>query len=127
MLIGDTLASATYWQGTLDTLWARRWVKLYTQNQGTFTTTACEDSGFMQAMTLLAKAGRVDLRRVLVLRTASDYCAPRPGVTSAESLRYDADKAYMAEREAAESAYVVGGIVVRELVRGWPAYCDAVP
>jgi purine nucleoside permease len=127
VLMGDTLASATYWQGTLDTAWARRWVKLYTGGRGTFTTTACEDSGFMQAMTLLAKAGRVDLNRVLVLRTASDYCLPRPGVTSAESLQYGTDSAYLGEREAAEAAYVVGGIVVRELVRGWPTYRDAVP
>jgi purine nucleoside permease len=127
VLVGDTLASATYWQGSLETAWARRWVSLYTGGRGTFVTTACEDSGFMQAMTLLAKAGRVDLRRVLVLRTASDYCLPRPGVTAAESLEYGTDNAYMGEEEAAESAYVVGGIVVREWVRGWPKYRDAVP
>jgi purine nucleoside permease len=33
----------------------------------------------------------------------------------------------MGESEAAESAYVVGGMVVREWVRGWPSYRDAVP
>lgn len=127
VLVGDTLASATYWQGAVDTAWARRWVKLYTGGRGTFVTTACEDSGFMQSMTLLAKAGRVDVHRVLVLRTASDYCLPRPGVTAAESLEYGTGNAYMGESEAAESAYVVGGMVVREWVRGWPSYRDAVP
>jgi len=127
VLIGDTMASATYWQGTLETQWARRWVKLYTHGQGTFTTAACEDSGFMQSMTLLAKAGRVDLRRVLVLRTASDYCVPRPGATSAESLQYGTDKAYMADKEAFVSAYVVGRVVVDELLRGWGRYENEVP
>ena len=127
VLIGDNLCSATYWQGTLATQWARRWVRLYTGGKGVFTTTSCEDSGFMQAMTFLEKAGRVDLGRVLILRVASDYCVPRPGVTSAESLRYGSEKAYMAENEAFESAYRVGSVVVREWVRDWPTYRDHVP
>jgi purine nucleoside permease len=127
VLIGDTLASATYWQGTLGTLWARRWVKLYTGGKGTFTTTACEDSGFMQAMTLLSKAGKVDLNRVLVLRTASDYCLPQPGVTSAESLQYAKEKAYLAMDEAFDSAYVVGRVVVDDLLNGWSHYETQTP
>jgi len=127
VLIGDNLASATYWQGAKSTDWARRWVKLYTQGKGTFTTTACEDSGFMQSMTLLAKAGKIDLRRVLSLRTASDYCMPLPGVTAAESLNYDNDKAYMAFPEATQSAYVVGSPVVEKIVRGWARYREVVP
>ncbi len=127
VLLGDTLASATYWQGALATQWARRWVRLYTKNQGTFTTTACEDSGFMQSMTFLAQGGRVDLSRVLVLRTASDYCLPRPGVTAAESLQYGTGKAYLAMREAFQSAYVVGSVVVNELTRHWDRYRDTPP
>ena len=81
----------------------------------------------MQAMTFLAKAGKVDPGRVLILRVASDYCVPRPGVTSAESLRYGSDKAYMAENEAFESAYRVGSVIVKEWVRNWPAYRDHIP
>jgi len=127
VLIGDNLCSATYWQGTLATEWARRWVKLYTGGKGTFVTSSCEDSGFMQAMTFLSKAGKVDLNRVLVLRTASDYCIPKPGVTSADSLKYGSEMAYMAENEAFESAYSVGSVVVKEWVRNWPRYADHVP
>jgi purine nucleoside permease len=127
VLLGDTLASATYWQGALETQWARRWVRLYTGDRGTFTTTACEDAGFMQAMSFLGRAGRADPRRVLVLRTASDYCLPRPGVTAAESLQYHGGKAYLALREAFESAYVVGRVVVRELAGNWDRYRDREP
>lgn len=127
VLIGDNLASATYWQGAVSTDWARRWVKLYTQGKGTFTTTACEDSGFMQSITLLAKAGKVDIRRVLSLRTASDYCMPIPGATAAESLNYDGDKAYMAFDESTRAAFVVGSPVVREIVEGWGRYRSRVP
>jgi purine nucleoside permease len=127
VLIGDCLASATYWQGTLGTEWARRWVKLYTKGKGTFTTASCEDSGFMRAMTNLAKAGRVDTKRVLVLRVGSDYCVPRPGVTSVESFQYGSPNAYMAENEALDSLYTVGSVVVNEWVRGWARYRDAIP
>jgi len=127
VLIGDTLTSATYWQGTLSTDWARRWVKLYTNGTGTFVTSACEDTGFMQSITFLGKAGKVNPARVLVLRAASDYCIPKPGVTSAESLQYGSTNAYMAEDEAFESAYTVGSVVVRELVAGWGRYGDTAP
>lgn len=127
VLIGDNLASATYWQGTLGTEWARRWVKLYTKGKGTFTTASCEDSGFMKAITYLTKAGRTDANRVLVLRVASDYCVPRPGVTSVESFQYGSPNAYMAENEALDSAYTVGSVVVNEWVRGWATYRDLIP
>jgi purine nucleoside permease len=41
----------------------------------------------MQALTNLAKAGRVDLKRVLVLRTASNFDSPSPGVSAAQDLK----------------------------------------
>ena len=127
VLIGDNLCSATYWQGTLSTQWARRWVKLYTGGRGTFATSSCEDSAFLQALTFLDHAGKADLSRALVLRTASDYCMPRPGVSSAQSLQYGTDKAYMAEDEAFESAYAVGSVVVKEWIQNWRVYRDRLP
>jgi purine nucleoside permease len=81
----------------------------------------------MQAMTFLSQAGKVDLKRALILRTASDYCLPKPGVTSAQSLQYGTTNAYMAEDEAFESAYVVGSVVVRQLLADWPRYKNKVP
>jgi purine nucleoside permease len=127
VLIGDTLASATYWQGNFGTAWARRWVKLYTGGKGSFVTSACEDSGFMQAITFLGKAGKVDPQRVLVLRAGSDYCLPKPGVTSAQSIQYGTGYAYMAEREAFTSLYTVGSVVVNAWVQGWDHYRDHPP
>jgi purine nucleoside permease len=127
VLMGDNLCSATYWQGTRSTEWARRWVKLYTGGTGTFATSSCEDSGFLQAMAFLGRAGKADPRRVLVLRTASDYCLPKPGVTSAESLEYGSSSAYMAEDEALDSAFAVGSVVVREWLRGWEDYRGRIP
>lgn len=128
VMIGDNLASATYWQGTLGARWARRWVKLYTGGKGVFTTSSCEDSGFMQSITFLGHAGRIDPSRVLILRTASDYCIPHPGMTSAESLNYNSPNgAYMADREAFQSAFDVGKVVVDEVVNHWDRYREHAP
>jgi purine nucleoside permease len=87
VLIGATLSSSTYWHGKLLNQWAHDWVKYWTDGKGEYYTTAMEDTGTMQALTNLAKAGRVDLNRVLVLRTASNFDSPPPGVSAAQDLK----------------------------------------
>ena len=108
--------------------WAERWVSYWTGGRGTFVMTAEEDAGIMQSLTFLAQAGRVDLRRVLVLRTASDYDAPGDGQTAAALLATDASpNGESAYREAIESAYRVGSPVVKELTAHWDRYAAHVP
>ena len=79
VLKGDTLSATTFWHGKLMNQWANDWVRYHTDGQGNYVTTAMEDTGTMQSLTFLAKAGRVDMNRVLVLRTASDYDQQPPG------------------------------------------------
>jgi purine nucleoside permease len=98
--------------------WAIEWVKYHTGGKGEFATTAMEDTGTMQSLTLLAKAGRVDLKRVLVLRTASNYDMPPPGVTAAENLARMRLGSYSAYLPALEAAWRVGNRVVEEWLRG---------
>jgi purine nucleoside permease len=125
---GDTLSSGTFWHGELLNRWAIDWVQYHTGGMGDFVTTAMEDTGTLQSLTFLAKAGRVDLNRVLVLRTASNYDLPPRGVTAAENLaRLKFGKGYTAYLPALEAAWRVGNTVVEELVRGWPKYRDAPP
>ena len=124
---GDTLSAGTYWHGRLLNEWASDWVQYHTGGQGRFVTTAMEDTGTLQSLTLLAKAGRADLHRVLVLRTASDYDLPPPGVTAAESLATTKIGRYTAYLPALEAAWRVGNTVVEELVRNWPRYRDTPP
>lgn len=125
---GDTLSSGTFWHGALLNQWAIDWVQYHTGGKGDFVTTAMEDTGTLQSLTFLAKAGRVDLHRVLVLRTASNYDLPPHGVTAAENLaRLKLGKGYTAYLPSLEAAWRVGNTVVDELVRNWPKYRDAVP
>jgi purine nucleoside permease len=74
-----------------------------------------EDSGFMEAAERLDNMHRLDLNRVLVLRTGSNYCMPPPGHDPVESLTMP----YIGGRLALESAYKVGSTVLNNLVANW--------
>lgn len=124
---GDTLSSGTFWHGKLLNEWAEDWVRYQTGGKGEFATTAMEDTGTLQSLTLLAKAGKVDLNRVLVLRTASNYDMPPPGVTAAENLARTKLGQYSAYLPSLEAAWKVGNAVVENLVRNWGKYAGATP
>jgi len=118
VLKGDQLAAMTYWHGEKMNDWANDWVKYWSGGQGNFVTSAMEDTGTLQALSFLAQDGRVDLDKVLVLRTASNYVMQYPGITAAESLSGEklAGKGYTAFIPSLESAYLVGSTVVKELL-----------
>jgi purine nucleoside permease len=120
--VGDELSSSTYWHGKLFDAWAAEWVRYYTGGQGDFATTAMEDSGTLESLQLLAKAGKVDANRVLVLRTVSNYDRQPRDMTAAESLASQRASKSGAFLPALESAYAVGHVVVNELLTHWPKY-----
>ncbi len=74
------------WHGKLMNQWARDWVKYTTGGAGTYAICGMEDTGTLQSLTFLANAHKVDLSRVLVLRTASNYDVQRIGISAADSL-----------------------------------------
>jgi len=80
---------------------------------------AMEDSGTMQALTFLSQAGRVDLQRVLVLRTVSNYDREPPGSNPADSLKSMVSGNYSAYFPALEAAQIVGDKVVRDIIEHW--------
>ncbi len=123
VLIGANFSSDYYWHGKIMTQYARDWVRLYTKGQGTFTTTAMEDSGFMNAIERLANMHRVDPNRVLVLRTASNYSEERPGHAAAESITAP----YIGGRLALESAYLCGSTVLHKILANWPTTYSHIP
>jgi len=85
-------------------------------------TTAMEDTGTLRALTNLAHAGRADVNRVLVLRTASNFDCQPPGVTAAASLSGENIGHYSAYVPSLEAAHAVGSRVVHALVAGWGSY-----
>jgi purine nucleoside permease len=124
---GSELSASTYWHGKILDEWANAWVSYYTGGKGTYFTSAMEDSGTLQSLTFLAKAGRIDYSRVMVLRTVSNFDQQRPGVSAAESLAEQRVSKYGGYMASLESAYAVGHVVVDKLVQNWSAYRDQSP
>jgi purine nucleoside permease len=121
---GDNLAAMNFWHGQVMNTWAENIVKYYTEGRGTFATSAMEDTGTIQALTWLTRAGKADVSRALVLRTASNYTMQWPGVTAAVSLSGESllNRGYSAYIPSLEAAYRVGSRVVHELTGGWATY-----
>jgi len=127
VLRGDNVSAMTFWHGKLMNQWARDWVKYQTDGNGTYAICGMEDTGTLQSLTWLAKAKLVDLQRVLVLRTASNYDQQRQGITAAESLAETKITKYSAFVPALKAAYKVGDTVVRDILAHWAHDRDALP
>ena len=125
--IGDEISSSTYWHGRLMDAWATQWVRYFTDGNGVFLTTAMEDTGTLRSLTDLARARRIDLNRVMVLRTVSNYDRQPQGLSAAESLAKQRVGAYGAYLPSLEAAYRVGHAVVAELIGHWAQYREIIP
>jgi purine nucleoside permease len=125
--MGDEVSGSTYWHGKQMDAWAVRWMNYFTNGAGQFATTAMEDTGSLESLQLLARAGKVDGQRVLVLRTVSNFDQQPKGMDAATSLSSQRIGQYGAYLPSLESAYTVGHAVVAELLKNWSSYQDHVP
>jgi purine nucleoside permease len=122
VLKGDTISSSTFFTGAKMSEWANKWVRYHTGEKGNYVTTGMEDTGTLSSLQMLAKAGRVNWNRILVLRTASDFDQPPPGITAAENLSRNAGAHFAGYLPALESAWRVGNTVVQEITTHWEKY-----
>ena len=121
VFLGDDLGTTRFWHGVRRTQWARDWVRLWTGGQGVFAMSECEDQGILDVLDIFAREGRVDLNRVLVLRTASNYTREPDGLDSRVRFAPGGSTA------AFEAAYLVGAPVVKALIAGWDRYATTTP
>ena len=122
--MGETLSASTYWHGTYMNQWANDWIKLYAGDGKNFMTSNMEDSGTLTALTRLSRTSLVDINRIMVLRTASNFTlAP-----TNELSTWSATAPYPDEGlPAIKSAYQVGSLVVETLVKNWSIYQSTLP
>ncbi|WP_342804618.1 purine nucleoside permease [Alteromonas sp. M12] len=122
--IGDTLSASKYWHGKHLNEWANDWLKLYGGDDANFMTSNMEDSGTLTSLLRLARIGKVDPQRVMVLRTVSNYTmAPADKLSSWSVTAPYPDGGYPAK----DAAYVVGNTVVQEIVKNWGTYENTLP
>jgi purine nucleoside permease len=125
--MGDEVSSSRYWHGKLFDAWAAEWMRYFTNGQGEFVTTAMEDSGTLQSLEYLANAGRIDGKRILVLRTASNYDQQPRGMSAAESLATQRIGKYSGYLPSLDAAYTIGHVVVHELLTHWQQDAATIP
>lgn len=121
VFVGASLATVRFWHGKRRTAWARDWVRLQTDGGGVFAMSDGEDQAVLDTLHLFAKDGRVDPRRVLVLRTASNYTWPAEGKPMRIVFADGGSEAGF------EAAYRVGSPVVKALVADWATYKTTLP
>lgn len=127
VLKGATLSALTFWHGKLMNEWANRWVAYHTDDKANYMTSAMEDTGTLQALVWLARAGKADARRALVLRTASNYDMQWPDATASQSLNGEEHGAYSGYLPSLEAAHRVGSRVVHALLKDWDRYATELP
>ncbi|HUA15963.1 MAG TPA: purine nucleoside permease [Verrucomicrobiae bacterium] len=124
---GAVLSASTFWHGSKLDEWANAWTRYYTGGNGNYMVAGMEDSGTLQALTFLSRAGRADFKRVLVLRTVSNYDREPPGMAVSDSLKEMVLGNYSAYMPALQAAETVGDRVVRDIVEHWPDREKTVP
>lgn len=123
----DTLGGDTWWHGNRLGQHARDWTKLLTDGKGTYCTTQQEDNATYNALERAARAGKVDLKRLAVLRTASNFDRPYPGQSAHASLIASTTGASGGFIPATRNLVIVGGPLVRDIVTRWNLWQAGVP
>ena len=124
---GDDVCGLTRHSGNLFNKHLSAWTAYWTAGKGRFVMTAMEDTGIAQSLTFVANAGRADIRRLMVLRTGSNYQMPYPGRSAAEHITALKRGEYPALMPAFAAAYRVGSMVVEEIVAHWDKHADTIP
>lgn len=119
----DTLAGDTWWHGDRLGERASRWTRLLTDGKGTYCTTQQEDNATYEALRRGAAAGRLDLKRVAVLRTGANFDRPHPGQTDPESLNAQSGGFPIATANLVRAAWPL----VSDIVTHWPQWREGVP
>lgn len=123
----DTLGGDTWWHGHRLGAHARAWTKLLSDGEATYCTTQQEDNATYNALERAAAAGRVDLKRLAVLRAGSNFDRPAPGQSAHASLTASHSGQTGGFVPALQNLQAVGGVLVGDIVAHWPQWRDGVP
>jgi len=121
----DTVAGDTWYAGNALGNRARDWVKLLTDGAGTYCTTQQEDNATYEVLKRADVAGKVDVKRIAVLRAGSDFDRPYPGQTSVEALiDYQMQGGFV---PATNNLYIASTPLIDEIVSRWRRWKRGVP
>lgn len=123
----DTLGGDTWWHGDKLGEHARAWTRLLTDGKGVYCTTQQEDNATYNALARATAAGRADVKRLAVLRTASNFDRPHSGQSAYASLMASTAGTPGGFVPATQNLYAVGGLLVNDIVAHWDQWRVGVP
>ena len=127
VMVGGELSTERFWIGEKMDDWANRWMTYMTEGCAHLVTTSQNDLGSLVALESLRQAGKADPNRVLLLRTASNFDRPAPGVPLSDFLAAEQHGAYTGFDAAVAALYQVGAPVVHRLLAGPPPGAPVAP
>jgi purine nucleoside permease len=122
----DTFTSDTWWVGDSLGERARRWTRLVTGGKGLYCTSQEEDNATLVALTRGSQSALVDLKRIAVLRSGSDFDRPYPQQGALESLHTQLALPD-AVRVSAANLVHAGMPLVQAIVAHWDVWRQGVP
>lgn len=121
--ICDTVSADTWWHGKSFSDAMNEWAKLLTDGKANYCTTQQEDNATLTALSRGAEMGRIDMARIAVLRTASNFDQPYEGQAPDASLNAKSGGFGI----VLDNAYRVGSKLTDAIVGNWDAWKDGVP
>ncbi|KAK5222606.1 hypothetical protein LTR72_005443 [Exophiala xenobiotica] len=112
----DVATSDVYYSGTRLSEAFENTTHIWTNGSGVYCTTAQEDNATLEAIMRAAKMNLTDYSRVMVMRTASDFDRPPPGVSEIQNLLYVNQGGFT---PAIKNIYLAGIKVVMGVLEGW--------
>ncbi|KIX99499.1 uncharacterized protein Z520_05075 [Fonsecaea multimorphosa CBS 102226] len=112
----DVATSDVYYSGTHLSEAFENTTRIWTNGSGVYCTTAQEDNASLEAIMRAALSNLTDFSRVIVMRTASDFDRPPPGVSQIQNLLYINQGGFP---PAIQNIYVAGVRVVEGILDGW--------
>ena len=121
--ICDTVSADQWWHGVELSATMNGWAKLLTDGAADYCTTQQEDNATLTALARGAAMGRVDMDRVAILRTASNFDQPYPGQAPQDSLQANSG----GFGPSLTNAYRVGKAFTDAVLGDWENWSEGVP
>jgi purine nucleoside permease len=116
----DTVSGDTWFGGSTLARRAEDWSKLLSDGKATYCTSQQEDNATLEALRRGQAAGKIDGRRMLIVRAGSDVDRPPPGQSDSGILLRYADQGGFGPATA--NLVLTARPVIREIVDHWPQW-----
>ncbi|MYM24258.1 purine nucleoside permease [Duganella sp. FT135W] len=121
----DTVSGDTWYAGETLGRRAEDWSALLTDGKARYCTSQQEDNATLEVLRRGEAAGRVDFKRILILRSASDVDRPHPGQSNSDVLLNYAQQGGFEPSTA--NLLLTTQPVIREITGNWKRWKNGLP